>query len=167
MTRAKPTKPDRAWRSFRPSPSLYSTSGVTSRLPENVARWVRIRRQLIGDFRRQRAAGSAATWQPLFAHFNGRTSTTVSPLKNDGGPTVEQRYGHHRLNGAQLQRYGNFLTRTVHVCTYHHILRMSLLLVWIQPHVATCGMFWLESLERGGALYSPHTGTLYSYLLEL
>ena len=34
---------------------------------------------------------------------NGRTSTTVSPLKNDGGPTVERRYGHH-LNGAQFQR---------------------------------------------------------------
>ena len=41
--------------------------------------------------------------------------TTVLPLKNDGGPTVERRYGHHRLNGAQFQRYGkNFLTRTVH-----------------------------------------------------
>ena len=42
-------------------------------------------------------------------------SMTISPLKNDSGPTVKRRFGHHHLNGVQFQRYGKvFLTHTVY-----------------------------------------------------
>ena len=35
-------------------------------------------------------------------------STTISLLKNDGGVTVKQLFGHHLLNGMYFQRYGKF-----------------------------------------------------------
>ena len=51
----------------------------------------------------------------------------------------------------------------MHICVYTDYwfpLRMSQLQVWIQGHVATCGMFWLELLEREGASYSHHIGII-------
>ena len=45
-------------------------------------------------------------------------STTVSPLKNDSDPTVKRRFGHHRLDSAQFQWYGVFLTHNVYTYIY-------------------------------------------------
>ena len=105
-------------------------------------------------------------------------SSTVAPLYDRF--TVEKRrwangrttVGHHRLNGAQFQRYGKiFLTRTVHV-------HVGLLLAsfpglffsrerkWLGHHCSCmCGMYSVKySISRSGTCkYTMYNVRVYVY----
>ena len=134
MNIREPTKIDHAWYSFRPFPghspslaprlSLTMYYGVESPAGSQKSLhagsvWTAISLYLYTRVVQRRCtctcSGVSGDMTAVVCTVQrSHLSTTVSPLKNDGGPTVKQRFGHHRLNCAQFNGMESFLTHTVY-----------------------------------------------------